>query len=339
MTAEAGVLEVGGVPLVCPYCREKIRARGESLQCTACSRQFPLVDGIPDLRVAPDPWIGFEEDREKARRLLGESRGESFADMVRTYWSLTPDTPAERAERFIAHVLSARDRSREWLEVAAGVHSAATGPWLDAGCGTADLAAAAPDDVPVVGVDLAMRWLVAAKRRLAEARREAHLVCANAEALPFPDASFGSVLSLGMLEHCERPGPVLAEARRVLRPGGRLLLRTVNRFSVLAEPHVNIWGVGWLPRAWASAYVRARTGASYDHHRALSARELDRELRRAGFEAVEVSAAAALRTESATAGRLVRRLTPLYERLRVSGLLGRSVAWVAPLLEARAVAR
>ena len=46
----------------------------------------------------------------------------------------------------------------------------------------------------------------------------------TAEALPFPDDSFGTVLLVRVLAHLPNPSTALAEARRVLRPGGRLVV-------------------------------------------------------------------------------------------------------------------
>lgn len=50
-----------------------------------------------------------------------------------------------------------------------------------------------------------------------------------AESLPFPDGSFDHVVCLGALLYFDNPGLALAEARRVLKPDGKLLLRTVNK--------------------------------------------------------------------------------------------------------------
>jgi len=60
-------------------------------------------------------------------------------------------------------------------------------------------------------------------RRLAKRASGREIVSARAEALPFPDASFDTVVSTLVLCTVEDPGRALAEARRVLRPGGRLL--------------------------------------------------------------------------------------------------------------------
>lgn len=297
--------------------------------------------GVPDLRVFPDPWIDLEGDREKARRLAASTDGRSLEESVRAYWAMTPGTPGDRAERFVRHVLSAGERSREWLaEIgeANGVprREEADRPLLDLGCGTGDLAAAlvARGSRAVVGADIALRWLMVAGRRRGISSRAVRLTCCCAEALPYPDGSFAGVLSLGLLAHCRDPARVLEEAHRVLQPGGFLALRTANRYTVLREPHVGVWGVGFLPRRWADPYVRWRGAGSYAHHRPLSVRELGGLLRRAGFRDVRVGAARFLAAEGGRLGPRARRLAGAYEKARRVPLLGRAVRWVAPLLEA-----
>lgn len=47
---------------------------------------------------------------------------------------------------------------------------------------------------------------------------------ADAQSLPFADACFANIVMVDVLHHIERPSRFLAEARRVLRPGGRLIL-------------------------------------------------------------------------------------------------------------------
>lgn len=57
---------------------------------------------------------------------------------------------------------------------------------------------------------------------------------ANLARLPFPDAHFDLVFSRCVLEHVEDPVAVLAESRRVLRPGGHLVFRVPNLFHPYA---------------------------------------------------------------------------------------------------------
>ncbi len=92
---------------------------------------------------------------------------------------------------------------------------------LDIACGTGALAAeAARRGTEVVGMDFAPGMVAEAARRHPGVEFRA----GDAEAIPLPDASVDAVTcSFGML-HMERPDRVLAEAARVLRPGGRLAM-------------------------------------------------------------------------------------------------------------------
>lgn len=56
----------------------------------------------------------------------------------------------------------------------------------------------------------------------------------QAEHIEFPDEAFAFVAMENMLDHVQDPGAVLAEARRVLKPGGCLLV-AVDTFSLLGE--------------------------------------------------------------------------------------------------------
>ncbi len=56
----------------------------------------------------------------------------------------------------------------------------------------------------------------------------------QAEHLEFPDGSFTLLAMENMLDHVQDPGAVLAEARRVLAPGGQLFV-AVDTFSMLGE--------------------------------------------------------------------------------------------------------
>lgn len=53
-------------------------------------------------------------------------------------------------------------------------------------------------------------------------------VCFDAESIPLADGSVDTVVSAEMIYYLDRPERFLAEAFRVLRPGGRLLLSTTN---------------------------------------------------------------------------------------------------------------
>ena len=79
--------------------------------------------------------------------------------------------------------------------------------------------------------DAAMRALL--ERRLARSDRRARVVAASAEALPFPDEAFDTIVSTMVLCTVQDVTAAIAEIRRVLRPGGRLLFVEHVRASSL----------------------------------------------------------------------------------------------------------
>ncbi len=93
---------------------------------------------------------------------------------------------------------------------------------LDAGCGSGPLSAALRDrGAAVTGIDASAGMLALARRRLG-ADVALHVVDLS-DPLPFADGAFDDVVASPVLYYLEDWGPTLAELRRVLRPGGRLI--------------------------------------------------------------------------------------------------------------------
>lgn len=86
----------------------------------------------------------------------------------------------------------------------------------------------------VVGVDLTERAVSLTQERLAAEGLHGEVRVADAEALPFEDASFDVVWSWGVLHHTPDADHALVEAARVLRPGGRYAVMVYHRRSWLA---------------------------------------------------------------------------------------------------------
>ncbi|MGP3971511.1 class I SAM-dependent methyltransferase [Streptomyces sp. 6N223] len=100
---------------------------------------------------------------------------------------------------------------------------------LDAGCGSGPLFAALRDrGALVTGLDSSAGMVELARRRLG-ADADLH-VADLSDPLPFTDGAFDDVLASLVLHYLEDWRPTLAEMRRVLRPGGRLIASVQHPF-------------------------------------------------------------------------------------------------------------
>jgi len=322
--------------LRCPRCGGALAAEPGELRCGGCGQLYdePLP-GIPDLRLSyPDPQLSREDDERIAAELANRSPEHDLGGLLDLHWRLVGKQP-ELAARFTAQELAAAAKASEIVDA---IDAARDGPTttetrvLEVGSGTAALSAAlASGGASVVATDLSLRWLVLAAKRLAEQQPtpDVELVACAAEALPFEDTSFELVAASDVIEHVESPERFVRECARVLRPGGQLFLATPNRYTLGLEPHVRLWGVGYMPRAAAERYVQRARGVSYDHVHLLSARRLRRLLDDAGFETTIVAPEvpeASQRMYRGTELQLVRA----YNRARRIGPLHATLLAVGP---------
>jgi ubiquinone/menaquinone biosynthesis C-methylase UbiE len=95
-------------------------------------------------------------------------------------------------------------------------------PILELGCGTGRLLAQRLEVGPAVGLDISLPMLRQAKRRFNGTAEGAPILIADAGKLPFDDGTFGAVISTGVLTAMPEIRPALAEAKRVLQPGGKM---------------------------------------------------------------------------------------------------------------------
>lgn len=261
----------------CPKCHGKLDDGPEILRCSGCGSNFELVGGIPDLRVPGESWINFTEDLQIARDL--SARNLPLAELVHAVYATRPGWDVGRIAMRTEQVLSAPHRLKSdvagWLAPVLG----AKGQFLDLGCGAGMLIAVGQNPERTgIGIDVSMTWLVVAQRLITEWGGKPILAAALGEALPMPDNSIDAVISLDVIEHVNDPDAYLGEINRVVKSGGRIALSTPNRFSLTAEPHVFVWGVGWLPQRLQRPYVRWRSGKTYDDTRLMGSVSLCRRL-------------------------------------------------------------
>jgi SAM-dependent methyltransferase len=160
---------------------------------------------------------------------------------------------------------------------------------LDVGCGagTAELILSAlqPGGVHFVGVDLVHARLRDARRAMREQGVAAELATADAARLPFAPESFDGAFAVAVLQHVPKPRAVVEALRRVLKPGGRL---------VLAEPDnaARYWfsdpASGHEVFAHANEFYSLVEEAAGDDADPSIGPRVPRLLRAAGFEVVAV---------------------------------------------------
>lgn len=187
------------------------RAEGTSRRYTAAPsldpgarRLWQLVRG----QVAQD--VTAEQDAERLRGVLAErrTRSEQFFSSSAGQWdALRTELFGQRAE----------------LAALPGLLDEA---WVvgDLGCGTGQLTASlAPYVGRVIAVDRSRAMLAAARSRLQE-HENVELRQGELEALPIADGELDAAVLFLVLHYLAEPALALAEARRTLRPGGRLLV-------------------------------------------------------------------------------------------------------------------
>ena len=150
---------------------------------------------------------------------------------------------------------------------------------LDVGCGPGFYCAELLEEVGpkggVVGVDRSPQMLALAARRC-EGHANVEFREGDATSLPVQDAGFDAALCVQVLEYVPDVAAALAELRRTLRPGGRVV----------------VWDVDWATVSWHSAdpaRMQRVLGAWDEHlvHPSLPAR-LAAAMTSAGFEEVEM---------------------------------------------------
>jgi ArsR family transcriptional regulator len=193
---------------------------------------------------------GWVTARAEGTSRLYRGAGDAMESAAQRLWELVREQVAETASalqdgRRLERVLAERrSKSQQFFSSSAGQWDKLRGElfgrsfhlsallglcdpdWTvgDLGCGTGQVAEAlAPWVRQVIAVDDSAAMLQAAKRRV-RALANVEIRRGNLEALPIADQSLDAVTCVLVLHHLPTPAAALAEAARVLRPGGRCLL-------------------------------------------------------------------------------------------------------------------
>lgn len=283
----------GGIEICCPSCQgdlESVTYQKTTFRCVSCKKEFPVIQGIPDLRMFPDPYIDFDQDRLKGEKVASRFQELDFQGLIEYYYSMTSVVPPQHARQYSRGLMAGQARAEttlsNWQKLIGDQASSQLQKELvlEIGCGTAPfLVAGSKAFSKLIGIDIAFRWLILGKKRLEEAGLDVPLICACAEALPFREHTFGAVVAESTIEHLRDQSCALNEARRVLIPNGWLFITTPNKFSVGPDPHAGLWMGGILPESWIGAYVKMKGGIP-PKRQLLSVGELKRLLHCSGFK-------------------------------------------------------
>ena len=196
--------------LSCPSCSAIFNHSGSALwSCPQCKAQFQTFDGI--LSLLPKVTDGdLMEDYEQAAiegecsaHAVGYISERHHQAMIRAFQGLLTPPPVDRL-------------------------------MLDVGCGHGMFSSDWTYQNRVVGVDFALNMLKLARQNGLEVYH------ADATVLPFEKDQFDIVLSAELIQHFDEISAVLAGMVRVVKPGGSLLVSTINADSVVRRMYRNI---------------------------------------------------------------------------------------------------
>lgn len=206
----------------------------------------------------------------------------------------------------------AQPETREYFERVIRKRSAYEQPWLarlvpfekhrgkrvlELGCGAGyDAYSFARAGARYVGIDITAENVERTRAHLRLMGLDGDVRQADAEDLPFDDEAFDSIYSNGVLHHTPDISRALAEAERVLAPGGDIYLIVYHRDSAFHWLTLYLWG-WWLQgdrNRYASfqdrlARIEHRTAVAAPLVNVYSRSEVRRVLRAAGFEPTRLS--------------------------------------------------
>jgi SAM-dependent methyltransferase len=194
--------------LACPACHSELNWNGASLQCASCGRAYPVIDGIPDLRVSVPRAVSDMEDWSR------HWSGEHQQSAAQTFFSFYRKAVFARTVAYFVNR-----------------YFPAQGLFVEAGCGTAETSMRIDKHGgarTLVALDIILPVLKHAHPIMDER------VCGDIFNLPFQDNSMDGLWNVGVMEHFtpEQVDQIMREYHRVLKDGAPIILLWVGATSL-----------------------------------------------------------------------------------------------------------
>jgi ubiquinone/menaquinone biosynthesis C-methylase UbiE len=134
---------------------------------------------------------------------------------------------------------------------------------LDVACGPGFVTMAfAPHCTSVVGIDATDRFIARAKAEAAMRRLDnVTFLVGDAERIPYPDESFDVAVCRFAVHHFPRPATVLSEMKRIVRPGGRIVIVDM----LVSEDSAKAAYRNEMERLCDPSHARALPGSEFEH--------------------------------------------------------------------------
>jgi SAM-dependent methyltransferase len=200
------------------------------------------------------------------------------AGAYRRFWAEVgerfPDLGGAASTRFYSD--NERRLFREHFPALRGLSILKTDLW-DEARNTRILAWAGEQGAQAYGIDISPPTLARARDAFGSTNATLHGAVADVRELPFRDASFDAVYSMGTIEHFNETERAVEEMARVLKPGGRAIVGVPNRYDPFLRPLL------------ASA-LQAVGLYGYGYEKSFSRRALHNMLERAGLMVIAETA-------------------------------------------------
>jgi len=206
--------------LKCDQCFKREISQGE-LKCKNCQRIYLIKDNIPVLLNFFDSDVNINAHDSVLK--------------VQEFWNSHPcfgkwESPQEQFEVTEEY----RYKSHPWLKELVPFNDFNEKRILEVGCSQCiDLSQFAKNGTYIVGMDLTPEGVLLGKKRLEYfgLYKNADLVLANVEKIPFREDSFEYVYSYGVIHHTKRTECAVDNIHKVLKPGAKFNIMYYYTYS------------------------------------------------------------------------------------------------------------